>query len=136
MDSSGSVIGGLEICLGEDVFPGKGYTDFVVPVLGWWLKELNRIDSAQNATGRFIFMDAGHQWTAQLSSGAYACKFRLSNGPIVERLVASDQLKLGLLQGGHDLVTALAADGLESSAVRDLRDTVASLAEQWRPGGR
>lgn len=35
----GSITGNLEARIGEFVFPGPGWSDFVVIVLGWWLED-------------------------------------------------------------------------------------------------
>jgi hypothetical protein len=52
----GSITGTLEAVIGEFVFPGRGWSDFVVVVLGWWLAALKElIRGAQSA--ELLFMD-------------------------------------------------------------------------------
>jgi len=54
---SGPAIAVIYIVTGEDTFPGLGWDDFAVVILGWWAGALCRIIGRESKTELVRFMD-------------------------------------------------------------------------------
>jgi hypothetical protein len=64
----GSVTGAIWLELGEQAFPGEGWTDFVVTLLEWWTNGLLRLASNSRATERVPFMEGPYGVWISISS--------------------------------------------------------------------
>lgn len=55
--AEGGVTGVVLLRLDDTAFPGEGWSDFPVVVLGWWLRTFTRLLSGAGTSGRCHFMD-------------------------------------------------------------------------------
>jgi hypothetical protein len=61
--TKGSITGNLYVELGTFVFPDRGWSDFVVVILGWWLEALSRLID-DNRVAELEFMDGPYAMRA------------------------------------------------------------------------
>jgi hypothetical protein len=54
--TKGSITGNVHVELGTFVFPDRGWSDFVVVILGWWLKALKKLVNGEKRV-ELPFMD-------------------------------------------------------------------------------
>ena len=58
--TKGSITGDLHVEVGMFAFPDRGWSDFVVVVLGWWLRALHRLGAGEQSA-ELAFMDGPYQ---------------------------------------------------------------------------
>jgi len=50
----GSISSSVYFKMGDRYFPGKGWNDFVVIILGWWIKSIMDISKSSDGTAGFL----------------------------------------------------------------------------------
>lgn len=77
-----SIIGRIWFTLGEQAFPGAGWSDFIVVVLGWWIGQLLDLRRANKSDVEFLFMDGPYSILVKEDrDGALALSFRKGSDP-------------------------------------------------------
>jgi len=120
--AGGGITGAVLLRLDDTAFPGEGWSDFPVVVLGWWLRTFTRLLSSAGTSGRCHFMDGpfafeveharGGEWFVTQLRGARRGSARQINGPsLVESIVAS----------ARAILAACAQRGWYSADVDELR---------------
>lgn len=72
----GSITANLEARIGNFVFPGTGWSDFVAIVLGWWLVALQGLIRGQKSV-ELRFMDGPYvMYVTREGAGATNCKLQ------------------------------------------------------------
>jgi hypothetical protein len=63
---SGSITAQVFVKIGDFLFPGAGWSDFVVVILGWWLEALRQMSAdGTPGDGHFRFMDGPYSFQAR-----------------------------------------------------------------------
>lgn len=77
MEATGSRAAVGKICLadGEAFFPDRGWFDFPVVILRWWLEALARLSSGASGREELRFMDG--PFRVEIEGGADAASYRL-----------------------------------------------------------
>jgi hypothetical protein len=67
--SSGAITGRIWFQIGSVAFPEKGWNDFAVVILTWWLDALRRLISSQHGKADLYFMDGPYVLRASKRGG-------------------------------------------------------------------
>lgn len=101
--SRGQVTGLLTVSLGTTVFPGEAWDDFVVVVLGWWVRAFCALVNRSTRTAEWLFMDGPFR----IDLG------ELESGSVVVRLVRSGNQES--IEGTEPVIVASIREQLESA---------------------
>jgi len=123
---SGSILGKVYFCIGNEFFPDKDWSDFVVVVLGWWVEEISKIEVGKTKTFTLNFMDGPFFATGYLL-GDNLVKIEF----VKERLCGNDinhiaicdikQLMMCILNAANDLVLELEKRALDNNDIARLK---------------
>jgi hypothetical protein len=132
---SGSITGTIHVELDGFAFPEKGWSDFVVVILGWWLKSLDRIGRGDEAA-ELLFMDG--PFAIQLSTvGGASCSLELWEKSSSETLFASGTVPILDLIGEIERVAAevmkeCSGRGWQSADLDSLQDLLSGKSANSR----
>lgn len=123
--TKGSITGSLYAELGTFVFPDRGWSDFVVVLLGWWLEALYRLVDG-NRTAELEFMDGPYAMrvtAVDLSTCSLEC-VQKARAAIVLSKASVDvvQLMKETERVAAQVVRACEARGWQSADVDALKD--------------
>jgi len=112
----GNVTGVLFLELHDGAFPGKGWSDFPVIILGWWADALLQLEMPARREVQWRFMDGPHGATLTKAVGdASTGAFELP------------QVHSSLLEAAQSVVAHCEQRGLLSRDLDRLRDDVERL---------
>jgi hypothetical protein len=119
----GSITANLEVRIGEFVFPGPGWSDFVAIVLSWWLEALQTLIRGEQAV-ELRFMDGPYLMylTREGLSGCLlqCCEDREERTVVFQTRVNPLQLLSETERTATDVIKACAAKKWEAAALRSL----------------
>ncbi len=58
---SGSITAEIVIQIEDFLFPGKGWSDFIVVIFGWWWQAITQALNSSKGVGSFMFMDGPYK---------------------------------------------------------------------------
>lgn len=61
LSHSGKLVGGIWLRCDHEAFPEEGWSDFPIPILTWWLRELADMEQGQKQEGDLYFMDGPYK---------------------------------------------------------------------------
>ena len=112
----GNVTGVIFLELHDGAFPGRGWSDFPVIILGWWADALLQLEAPTRREVQWLFMDGPHYVTLTKTAGTVsASAFEL---PQVHR---------SLLEAAQHVVTHCDQYRMFSRDLETLRDNLHRL---------
>jgi hypothetical protein len=119
----GSITANLEVRIGEFVFPGPGWSDFVAIILGWWLEALHTLLRGEQSV-ELRFMDGRYvMWLTREGQNHYILKCREEREEhtvVFQAGVNPAQLLSATERTAADVIKACAAKKLEAAPLRSL----------------
>lgn len=110
---SGTVVGKIYLDVHEAFFPERGWFDFPVVILQWWLEALARLSSGASRREELRFMD-GPFWV-EIEVGSDVVSYRLvglADEPV--GTLSLEAFRREALAAGRQLVEACDASGWSS----------------------
>jgi len=134
--ASGSITGNLYVELGTTAFPDRGWSDFVVVVLAWWLRALSTlVEGAGSADLQFMDGPFSMSLTAvDLSTCTLECVQRGARATVVLCKANVNIVEFGqqVERVAAQVVTACHVRGWQASDIDALRDLSGRLAPRPR----
>ena len=128
---SGSITGRVVVKVGDFLFPGEGWSDFVVVILGWWLQEFHKLDGQPKNEAIFRFMDGPYEIRIRNADNQAATITCVEHRRVViERhsaTVSIAEIHAELLRVSKELGVACDSHGWTSGDIETLRREIASL---------
>jgi hypothetical protein len=119
----GSITANLEVRIGEFVFPGAGWSDFVAIVLGWWLEALQTLIRGEQSV-ELRFMDGPYVMYAIREGLTHCtlqcCEDREERTVVFETHVNPLQLLSETERTATAVIEACAAKKWEAAPLRSL----------------
>lgn len=113
----------------KEAFPGPGWSDFIVVVLGWWLASILRMLSGEAHAEQFLFMEGPYLVQLSRASGSLckfsACERRGGLRVLSEVQVDLERLAESLLLAAQVVMSACGSQ--QTTDTRTLQDLISAL---------
>ncbi len=118
---SGNVTGTIFLDLQGRAFPDRGWSDFPVIILGWWIDAWLQLEVPTRREVQWLFMD-----------GPYAATLTKVPGAASDAALRSSRVRASLLEAGEHVVAYCDQHHMISSDLELLRDNVRRLKANLR----
>jgi hypothetical protein len=123
----GSITGPVFLRFEGGAYPGEGWNDFPVVILGWWLEGIARLITGESESFSGRFMDGPYEFTVRrLTTQKAEISWRSSHAP--PRTIDVPVLLQSMAAAGASVVLTCRTNGWQSADVETLERAVARVA--------
>lgn len=129
---AGSITARIVIRIGDFLFPGDGWSDFIVVILGWWLQAIRQISTMSDEGAYLQFMDGPYKIfikTIDENHSSLIClEERRTEIDRYRSIVKTNDLRNELVRIGRKVVSLCNEKGWDSDDIDILRKEIHSFS--------
>jgi hypothetical protein len=124
---SSNITGKIYIDFKEFAFPGKGWNDFVVKIISWWLEGLERILNRSSKSEIFRFMDGPYYFKVTDGLEKYEIHFYHSDKLIKHTTVSKEEFRDSIFEAGQTVSVLCSEHSWNMKEVIEIRNSLGRL---------
>ena len=131
---SGAITGVIHLKLDEITFPESDWNDFVIVILGWWLRDIRSLIDEHSQSCICRFMDGPFQFEIEAAKpDAWVIRFvrrtRSRNEYLTERIAARQDIVDEMLATTKSVIDACLENEWDTVEISTLKENYASILQ-------